>query len=64
MNQPKQPNGWDLAVDGMNTAASHADRVVPDWSKEATIPNGADEQTIRDVVEEHAIWIANGAPKR
>ena len=36
----------------------------PDWSKEATIPNGADEQTIRDVVEEHAIWIANGAPKR
>ena len=35
MNEPKQPNGWDLAVDGMNTAASHADRVVPDWSKEA-----------------------------
>jgi len=30
-----KPNGWDLAVDGMNTAAAHADQVSPDWSKEA-----------------------------
>lgn len=30
-----KPDGWDLAVDGMNTAAAHADRVSPNWSNEA-----------------------------
>jgi DNA polymerase-1 len=36
----------------------------PDWSKDMEIANGASEEEIFAVVKDHAMWIADGAPKR